>query len=69
MRVSVIGSGYVGTTVAACFADLGHDVTAVDVDEDVVATVSAGESPVHEPGLDDLVADHVGDRLHPTTAS
>jgi len=67
MRVSVIGSGYVGTTIAACFADMGHDVWAIDVDEDVVATLSAGGSPIHEPGLDDLVAATAGDRLHATT--
>jgi UDPglucose 6-dehydrogenase len=67
MRISVIGSGYVGTTIAACFADLGHDVWAIDVDEDVVATLSAGDSPVHEPGLDDLVAATAGDSLHATT--
>jgi UDPglucose 6-dehydrogenase len=67
MRVSVIGSGYVGTTIGACFADLGHEVTAIDVDEEVVATVNAGESPVHEPGLGELIAEHAGGRLTATT--
>ena len=67
MHVSVIGSGYVGTTVAACFADLGHEVVAIDVDEEVVETLSAGESPVHEPGLDELIGDHAGSRLRATT--
>ncbi|PSP45962.1 nucleotide sugar dehydrogenase [Halobacteriales archaeon QH_1_68_42] len=50
MDISVLGSGYVGTTIAACFADLGHDVTAIDIDEDVVAALNAGEAPIHEPG-------------------
>ncbi|WP_415380211.1 UDP-glucose 6-dehydrogenase AglM [Halosimplex sp. TS25] len=67
MHVSIVGSGYVGTTVAACLADLGHDVTNVDVDEDVVATINDGDTPIHEPGLDDLIAEHAGDRLRATT--
>jgi UDPglucose 6-dehydrogenase len=67
MRVSIVGSGYVGTTIAACFADLGHEVTNVDIDETVVATINAGESPISEPGLDDLLAEHGGDRMHATT--
>jgi len=67
MKVSIVGSGYVGTTVAACLADLGHDVLNVDIDESVVAAIDAGESPIHEPGLDDLVAAYGGDRLRATT--
>jgi len=67
MHVSIVGSGYVGTTVAACLADLGHDVTNVDVDEDVVAAINDGESPIHEPGLADLVAEHAGENLRATT--
>ena len=67
MNVSIIGSGYVGTTLAACLADLGHRVVCVDVDEDVVARLNAGDAPIHEPGLDDLLARHAGDRLTATT--
>ncbi|QPV64331.1 UDP-glucose/GDP-mannose dehydrogenase family protein [Halosimplex litoreum] len=67
MHVSIVGSGYVGTTVAACLADLGHDVTNVDVDEDTVAAINDGESPIHEPGLADLVAEHAGETLRATT--
>jgi UDPglucose 6-dehydrogenase len=67
MDVSIVGSGYVGTTVAACFAELGHRVVAIDVDEAVVEAVNAGRAPIHEPGLGDLVADHGGDRLTATT--
>jgi UDPglucose 6-dehydrogenase len=67
VKVSIVGSGYVGTTVAACLAELGHDVVAVDVDEAIVARVNAGESPIYEPGLADLLATHAGGRLRATT--
>ncbi|PSP73202.1 UDP-glucose 6-dehydrogenase [Halobacteriales archaeon QS_3_64_16] len=67
MNVSVVGSGYVGTTIAACFADLGHDVRAIDVDEEVVATLNQGEAPIYEPGLEDLLEAQAGDRLQATT--
>lgn len=67
MELSIVGSGYVGTTVAACFADLGHSVTNVDIDEEIVEQLNNGQAPIHEPGLDDLVADHGGNRLTATT--
>ncbi|WP_224333835.1 UDP-glucose 6-dehydrogenase AglM [Haloprofundus halobius] len=67
MRVSIVGSGYVGTTLAACLAEFGHRVVAVDIDESTVADVENGVAPVHEPGLDDLLARHGGDRLRATT--
>ena len=67
MHVSVVGSGYVGTTIAACFADLGHEVTSVDVDGAVVDAINDGEAPIHEPGLDPLVSVYGGDRLRATT--
>ncbi|KAB1188434.1 MULTISPECIES: UDP-glucose 6-dehydrogenase AglM [Haloferax] len=67
MKLSIIGSGYVGTTVAACFAELGHDVVNVDIDEDIVRSINAGNAPIHEPGLDELVETHAGDRLRATT--
>ena len=68
MQINVIGSGYVGTTLAACLADLGHDVLAIDIDEEVVAALNDGRAPIHEPGLDDLIAEHAGDRLSATTS-
>ncbi|MFC4447494.1 UDP-glucose 6-dehydrogenase AglM [Halorussus aquaticus] len=67
MNLSIVGSGYVGTTVAACFADYGHEVTNVDIDEEVVAAINAAEAPIHEPGLEELVTEHGGDRLRATT--
>ncbi|MFD1571689.1 UDP-glucose 6-dehydrogenase AglM [Halorubrum laminariae] len=68
MRVTVVGSGYVGTTLSACLADAGHDVTAVDIDPDVVAALNDGRAAIHEPGLDDLLAKHVDGSLRATTA-
>jgi UDPglucose 6-dehydrogenase len=67
MDVSIVGSGYVGTTVAACFADLGHDVVNVDIDESVVAALNDGEAPIHEPGLDELLVTYGGGRLRAST--
>ena len=67
MDISVVGSGYVGTTVAACLADLGHTVTNIDIDRGIVDSINAGESPIHEPGLDELLARHGGERLRATT--
>jgi UDPglucose 6-dehydrogenase len=71
MDLSVIGSGYVGTTIAACFADLGHNVVNVDIDEDTVDAINSGSPPIHEDGLPELVAKHAGEdgtgRLEATT--
>lgn len=71
MRVSIVGSGYVGTTIAACFADLGHEVINIDIDEDIVETVNSETPPIHEDGLPELVAEHAGQdgagRLRATT--
>ncbi|QLG28690.1 UDP-glucose/GDP-mannose dehydrogenase family protein [Halorarum halophilum] len=67
MEIKVIGSGYVGSTLAASLADLGHLVTAIDIDEDVVAAINDGRAPIHEPGLDELIAEHAGTTLRATT--
>lgn len=67
MNIAVVGSGYVGTTLAACFADLGHQVTAIDIDEGIVERLNEGEASIHEPGLDELLSEHAGERLHATT--
>jgi UDPglucose 6-dehydrogenase len=55
VRISVIGSGYVGLVTGACFADLGVYVTCVDIDEDKVRRLRQGEIPIYEPGLEALV--------------
>ena len=67
MKVAVFGLGYVGTVTAACLAANGHDVWGVDPDELKVAAVSAGHSPVVEPGLESLLAQSVSSgTLHAT---
>lgn len=69
MRVAVFGLGYVGTVTAACLASRGHDVWGVDVEESKVQMVAGGQSPVIEPGLDELVAQGVANgSLHTTTS-
>ena len=67
MHVSIVGSGYVGTTVAACLADLGHDVVNVEIDQEIVDTINAGEAPIHESGLEERIAEHAGTNLRATT--
>ena len=59
MRVTMIGTGYVGLVSGACFADFGHDVTCVDKDASKIERLNSGEIPIFEPGLDKLVADNV----------
>ncbi|WLQ52751.1 UDP-glucose/GDP-mannose dehydrogenase family protein [Streptomyces poriferorum] len=56
MRMTVIGTGYVGTVHAACMADIGHQVLGIDIDEARIASLTAGRAPMHEPGLDELLA-------------
>jgi UDPglucose 6-dehydrogenase len=56
MRVTIFGSGYVGLVTGACLADAGNHVICVDVDADKIARLNRGEVPIHEPGLDALIA-------------
>lgn len=55
MRISVIGCGYLGAVHAACMAQLGHDVVGIDVDEQKVAALAAGQAPFYEPGLPEVL--------------
>ena len=55
MKVTIIGSGYVGLVTGACLAELGNDVFCLDVDEEKIALLNAGGVPIYEPGLKDLI--------------
>ena len=56
MRMTVIGTGYLGATHAACMAELGHEVLGVDVNEAKIASLSEGKVPFYEPGLPEVLA-------------
>src|SRR3954468_15150463 len=55
MRIAVVGTGYVGLVAGTCFAETGHSVTCVDVDEAKLAALRAGKTPIYEPGLEELL--------------
>jgi UDPglucose 6-dehydrogenase len=63
MRVSVVGTGYVGLVTGVCLADVGHDVIGVDRDAAKVARIRRGEVPIHEAGLAPLLQQHLGQRF------
>src|SRR6476659_6903999 len=65
-RIGVIGVGWVGLVTAACFADLGREVVAMDIDAAKVDALRRGEVPIHEPGIDALL-ERNRERLHFTT--
>ncbi len=67
MRISVIGTGYVGTVSAACFAELGHEVICVDIDRLKIDQINEGTPPVYEEGRSELLQKHAGKRLGATT--
>jgi len=67
MKISIVGTGYVGLVSGACLAEKGHSVVCVDLDQDKVAQINAGESPIHEDGLDALLQRNIGVRLTATT--
>ncbi len=54
--IGVIGVGWVGLVTASCFADLGHDVVAIDIDANKIEALTGGEVPIHEPEIEDLLA-------------
>ncbi|HEX7776772.1 MAG TPA: UDP-glucose/GDP-mannose dehydrogenase family protein [Parvibaculum sp.] len=69
MKVTMIGTGYVGLVTGACFADLGHEVICLDNDAGKVERLRNGEIPIFEPGLEDMVQHNVGaKRLSFTTS-
>ncbi len=67
MKVSVIGTGYVGLVSGVCLAAKGHDVICVDNDAEKTAKINAGIAPIYEKGLDELLQQHIGKNLTATT--
>lgn len=68
MNIAVVGTGYVGLVSGACFAEMGVNVTCVDVDKAKIDRLLSGEIPIYEPGLDEIVERNRRDgRLHFTT--
>jgi UDPglucose 6-dehydrogenase/GDP-mannose 6-dehydrogenase len=66
MKVSIMGTGYVGLVTGACLAAKGHEVVCIDVDRTKVDKINGGESPIYENGLDELLRRHVGKELRAT---
>lgn len=68
MRITVVGSGYVGLVAAACFAEIGHEVVCVDNDAAKIGLLQAGQIPIHEEFLPELIARHRNSRVTFTTS-
>lgn len=62
MKVSVIGTGYVGLVTGVCFAEMGNDITCIDIDEKKVQTMRDGKSPIFEPGLEPMMKRNIEDK-------
>ncbi len=59
MKITVLGSGYVGLVTGVCFADKGHEVFCVDIDPEKVKTINNGKSPIYEPTLDEILKKNI----------
>lgn len=62
MKISVIGTGYVGLVSGVCFAEMGNTVTCIDIDESKVQTMRDGKSPIYEPGLESMMKRNIDDK-------
>ncbi|MED2124578.1 UDP-glucose dehydrogenase family protein [Bacillus thuringiensis serovar darmstadiensis] len=61
MNIAIFGTGYVGLVTGVCLSDIGHRVTCIDIDENKVAKMKEGISPIYEPGLDELMSKNINE--------
>lgn len=66
MKISIIGAGYVGLITGTCFAELGNEVTCVEIDRNKVEKINRGEPPIYEEGLEEMLNKNIGKRLKAT---
>ncbi|WP_226665459.1 UDP-glucose dehydrogenase family protein [Metabacillus litoralis] len=58
-KIAVVGTGYVGLVTGVCLAEIGHDVTCIDVDQEKIDLLKSGKSPIYEPGIEELISKNV----------
>ena len=63
MKIAIIGTGYVGLVTGVCLAEMGHHVSCLDIDEKKIDSLSRGQSPIYERGLDEILGKNLKEKL------